>query len=443
MASKDFTLANVVLAPFGQRFDPLGPLYLTSVLEGNGYHVDFRDYQTNNFHNPYSVKNILGFLHDSSDVLGIGCYFSLLPLVLLSVAELKKENPDKTIVLGGPGPTAVSEEIMKNFPQVDIIVRGEAEETIVELMDTLGKNGDLAEVSGITYRKGDEIQANPARKRIKNLDLIPFPAYDRINFSDYALTGVMSSRGCPYHCTFCEVAPLWDRRNTARSVGNLIDELRLLHDKYKIDYFYFNDDLFTLNRKRVIEFCKALKGEGLDFEWCCLARVDLVDDELMREMSLAGCTGIQYGVESGSDSILKRIGKGFTAGLALDAMSKSVKHFGRVVSTYIWGFPFETLEDFYQTTFLMARAAQLGSQVKLLLLSPTPLSKLYLEYRDTIRFSEDLCPDMVWRGFPNWEQREALKMIRDYPNVFPDFYCYHSDNLVIKRDILAKCGLYL
>lgn len=439
---KDITLANIVLGPNRRTLPPLGVLYLTSVLEAEGYTVDLRDYQANSFENPFSVKNLLSFLDNSSDILGISCNFGLLPLVILAMEKMKTRQPDKTIILGGPGPTAVSREILERFPFIDIVARGEGERTIIELMNSLKEGKDLEGIDGISYRCENEVHVNPSRKLIKNLDEIPLPAYHRIDFEKYPIPGVMSSRGCPFHCTFCEVSPLWGRIIRLRSVDNVVEELKLLQGRYKKKEFCFNDDLFVFKKSRTIEFCRKLKKEQLDFKWSCLARVDTIDRALMKEMYESGCREIQYGVESGSNRILGILRKGFTKQVAFSTLKESISHFDRVLATFIWGFPFETMDDFYETVFYVSSLTKIGCEAKFNLLAPAPLSTIYIENRHLIRFSEELSPDMVWRGFEEWDRNNVIEIIRDHPEVFPDFYYFHSDNVYKKCEILKKCELW-
>jgi anaerobic magnesium-protoporphyrin IX monomethyl ester cyclase len=430
---KDITLANIVLAPDNQRFVPIGPLYLTSVLENAGYNVDFRDYQLNEFDNPQSVDSIAAFLENSADFL---------PQVLLAAKKIKQQLPDKKIILGGPGPSGVPEKILKEFHHIDIIVKGEGEKTIVELMES---PGNLNRVKGISYRDGNRIYVNPPQDRIKNLDEISFPAYHKLKFQDYSYVGILSSRGCPYKCTFCEVSAMWGHRNYRRGIENVIEEIKVLKEyKIKMEKIRFNDDTFVLNREWVLKFCDSLKKENLDLKWDCMGKIDLMDSKLMEKMAESGCIGIQYGIESGSNSILRKINKGFTREVAEEVVSESVKHFEHVISTFMWGFPFETMEDFYQTIFFMSRIASIGSTITLLLLSPAPLSPLCEEYKSNLNFSEELCSNIARWEYENSDQKlsqeseNITNLIKKYPEIFPDFYYFNCNNIYEKYLTLKK-----
>lgn len=437
----DFTLINAVISPIARPVVPLGPLYLVSVLENNGYSVDFRDYEVGSHRNPLSVENFVSFATKTANVLGISCYYNLLPLVLLSVREIKRKHPGLTVVLGGPGPSVVSQKILEKFPFVDVIVKGEGERTVVELLQALtGDDKPLSDVKGISYRRGNKIYLNPPRERIKDLDEIPFPAYHRIKVTNYREFGIITSRGCPFNCAFCQVSPLWGRYNTRRSIENVIEEIALLYKKYGITRVNIFDDLFTLHRKRVLDFCKNLKKEHLDIEWFCLSRVDAVDEEMLKKMAESGCTAIQYGVESGSNKILDLISKGFTRETAEDTIRKSLKYMKTVVTDFIWGFPFETMDDFFETIFFMSRLSKIGCIVDHNVLTPCTLSRLYNEYRKSIRFDERLCRDHVWKRHPEWDRQHIIKLIKQHPDVFPDFYYYDSDTLFQKYNLLQRAG---
>lgn len=431
---------NAIVSPNDQPVVPLGPLYLVSVLEKNGFSVDFRDYQLASHGNLLSTESFVSFASDTADILGISCYYSLLPLVLLAVKEIKKNNPTLTVVLGGPGPSSAPERILASFPCVDVVVRGEGERTIAHLLEALTTHKPLSNVRGISYKEGNRTFSNPDQKRIEDLDEIPFPAYDKIAIRDYHVLGIITSRGCPFGCAFCQVSPLWGRHNTRRSIDNVMEEIVMLHQKYGIRRFGMFDDLFTLSRSRVLEFCDRLRKERLDIEWFCLSRVDVVDDELLETISSNGCTAIQFGIESGSDKILALINKGFRREVAENAVRESLKYIKAIEADFIWGFPFETMDDFYETVFFASRLAKMGCLVDFNILTPCTLSGLYHDYGGSIRFDERLCRDVLWKRHPEWDRKHMVELIREHPDIFADFYYYNSDSVFQKYRLLQESG---
>lgn len=220
----------------------------------------------------------------------------------------------------------------------------------------------------------------------------------------------------------------------------MLEEIALLHDKYGIRRFNIFDDLFTFDRNRVLDFCQKLQNECLDIEWFCLSRVDCVDEEMLKIMAESGCTAIQYGVESGSNKILHLISKGFTREIAENTIRNSLKYMKTVVTDFIWGFPFETMDDFYESIFFMSRLSKMGCLVDHNVLTPCTLSRLYNEYGKSIQFDERLCRDVLWKRHPEWEKQHIVKLIKQHPNVFPDFYYYNSDTIFQKYNLLQRAG---
>lgn len=437
---RKITLVNFVPRTNHGKTTPLGPLYLTSVLEQAGCVVDFRDYQIESNQNSLSQKNILNFLSDSHKTLGISCFFNTIPFLLLCLQEIKAQYPEKTVVLGGSGPSSNAGRLMKKFPFIDVVVRGEAENTILDFV----KNRCYKNIKGITFREGKNVCVNPPRERIKKLDNLPFPAYHRINLSDYDHVGIITSRGCPYECTFCEVAPLWGHYTTRRSVSNVINEIKILKNQYSVKTLHINDDTFVLNKKWVMDFCKKLKAENLDISWRCLGRINLMDKELLSSMADAGCIGIQYGIESGSQRVLNRIKKKIDLNQVEKVVEMSVNHIDNVISTFMWGFPFETMEDFYETIYLMGQVAEMGSSIKLLFLSPASLTPLYKEYNEQLNFSEELVSNLVWGVLKEKisvdEREKILRIININPEIFPHFFYIHNTDVTKKYHLLKDAG---
>jgi radical SAM superfamily enzyme YgiQ (UPF0313 family) len=438
----DITLVNFVTGLGSGPTVPLGPLYIASVLEQSGCAVDFRDYQLASNKKPLSINTMAGFLHGAKQTVGISCQFNTLPFVLACLERVRRDDPAKTIILGGPGPTSVAENVLRHFPSVDAVVKGEGEQTILDI----ASGAPDRDIRGIVYRRPDgDVASNPPRERIRDLDTLPFPAYHLAEVSDYSHAGVITARGCPYRCSFCEVAPLWGNKTRERSVANVISEIKLLHDRYGIETIHLNDDTFVLSRTRVEEFCRGIVAEGLDVAWWCLGRIDLVDEGLLSKMAHAGCVGVQYGIESGSENVLKRIGKKWDVSRIVDVVKMSLGVIENVTCTFVWGFPFESMGDFYETVHLMGVLAALGSPIKLLALSPSYLSPLYRDYSHTLRFSEDLVSNLSWGvlgdAAPMRDRKKILGMIRRYPDVFPGFYYFDSPDIEAKHRILSAAGL--
>jgi radical SAM superfamily enzyme YgiQ (UPF0313 family) len=191
---------------------------------------------------------------------------------------------------------------------------------------------------------------------VENLDSLPFPDRELLvhpeNFHPEDLAIIMTSRGCPFHCTFC-YKEMFGKRVRYRSVYNVLEEMKQVRNRYKAQQFAFKDDSFTTNKKRIIELCDRLSAEGIKISWECTTRVDLIDENLLKKMMAAGCNTIKVGIESGSAKIHHLIKKGLT----FDQIRETVKIFSKHgifwVAFFMMGLPNETEEDIYETLNFM------------------------------------------------------------------------------------------
>lgn len=297
---------------------PLGVAYLGSCLRAEGYDVTVRDMHS------YSWDEVeIELRAVAPDIVGISC-FTMWKSGAFRTARLAKEiNPEVTVVMGAPHATFFPEQIFRAVP-VDVIVSGEGEQTFVELVEALDRGRDVADVKGLVLFRDGLVIRTGSRPQIRHLDELPFPLYDHIDLHEYkspeipppflplAGTHITTSRGCPFSCRYCSVSAFWGRKWRPRSPQNVVDEVEWLYKEYGVRHIYFSDDLFSLDRKRVIEICHEILRRKLELVWMAETRVDCVGREMLNEMRRAGCYRVYYGVESGSARILKAINKGVT-----------------------------------------------------------------------------------------------------------------------------------
>ncbi|HUS48309.1 MAG TPA: radical SAM protein [Phycisphaerae bacterium] len=459
----DITLVNLnmLFMRYGQEIErelhvPLGCLYLARAMEAAGFRVDFRDYQLAESDEPFDMETFLAFLADPAPVVGLSCMANLLPFTILAAQAIRRRWPDRTIVLGGVGAKDVEEPILSRFGWIDAICRGEGELTGPDLLAALRDGRDLGTVPGISWRSAADgrVVHNPDRPRIADLDALGFPAWEKVDLSRYVGYGMMSSRGCPYRCTFCSVAPVWNHQSLSRSPQSIVQEMVHLHRHAGVSLFLFQDEFFVSGKRHVMNFCRELSATGLGLEWKAFGRVNLMDEEMMRTMADCGCLEIRFGVESGSDAILRRIRKGFTAAEAMEIVPKAVDIFPRVDAFYVWGFPFETLDDFNQSLFQMVSFRMMGARILPSLLSLLPQTEIYRELagRVTLEFCPWLLPEFVLTGheissggqveIPP-KHAEYFRLILDNPDVFPGFFHVDlSGNVLPKMELLRRFGFY-
>lgn len=256
----------------------------------------------------------------------------------------------------------------------------------------------------------------------------------------YSLINISTARGCPFPCTFCDVAPYWQRRYTVRSAQAVLQEIRSIRERVPgASTFVFVDDTLTIRRKRVEALCRELSELPHEVQWACYARADTLDEDLLKMMGKSGCKKVYLGLESGSDCVLREIKKGFDAETGRRAALMAREHIPIVQTAFVWGFPFETWNDFYETLLLMAHLVSHGVSVKANVLTPLPFSALFARYADTLRFLPDYSPQPHLAGYES--RSELVGMIREHPRIFPCFFLYYSDTLTQKYDLLRDMGL--
>jgi len=268
------------------------------------------------------IKHVKRF---APDVIGITVHFSANLQSALEVASTIK-NVDKDIitVLGGPHPSVRPTECLQN-PNVDFVVIGEGEHTMLELVQTLEQEkNELKNVRGIGFKKDGKIILTSSRAMIKDLDSLPFPARHLLPMNEYrnlantkftfdgitkSWATMITSRGCPYRCVFCSIHIVMGRRWRPRSAVNVVDEIEQLVDTFHIKQIDFEDDNMTLDRKRMTRICDLIEKRGLDIQWVTRngVRADTLDEELLRKMKKSGCKTLWISPESGVQHVVDKI----------------------------------------------------------------------------------------------------------------------------------------
>lgn len=333
-------------------YPPLGMLYISAVLKQLGNHVEVFDGTFETF-STYEKE----LLRIKPDLVGIYSNVitrdSALEMVKLSY---KHGYP---VVLGGPDPSSDFDAYIN--AGAFCIVKGEGEETAAELVTFLEENNfskELAHISGLIIPQNGSFLKTTPRKRIKNLDSIPLPDRKAIhleryieawrNHHGYASLNIITSRGCPYHCTWCSKA-IFGENFHQRSPEAVIEEVKMIKDEYAPDQLWFADDILTINQKWVLKFTALMTEQHLQIPFECLARVDLVDNKILGQLHLAGCYRIWYGGESGSQKIVQLMQKGFNHNQIKRAVFATQEHGIQAGIFILIGYPGETMADFFKT----------------------------------------------------------------------------------------------
>jgi len=367
----------------GTAMFPLGLGYIARVLTDIGVEVEVLDAHAERL-TPEQTLNRVKM--NDCQLIGITALSTQYAFVKWLVNEVKKYRSDVKIIVGGQLAHYNSHTVIENS-LTDICVIGEGEITIQDIIYNLE---DFSKVSGIAYRDTDgQYRRNPDRPRIFNPDVIPFPYWDAFNMDYYFTTGVfsrarrvvniLSSRGCPYSCTFCSLS---FPNVTYRSVDNVVEEIQLLKDRYDVNGIMFCDELFVIDKKQVYEFCEKLKP--LNISWGGQGRANIVNDDekLLRTMKEAGAAYIGYGLESSNNEMLKQMEKKATLQNNINCVKTAQKVGLVVVAQYLFGFPGENLESvkagidyFKEVNYCPPLGAQAACHISLV--TPLPGSELY------------------------------------------------------------------
>ena len=362
-----------------------------------------------------SVEELIDYLVDFDAVGFSGTIFEAREAVDVS-RILRKEGI--LTIYGGPNAT-VNWDLYTGF--FDIIFKGEGEkdfDRILDCAETGTFTKEFFEVNG-TY-------INSKNFRIKDLDALPFPKRELVNINDYRriekdyLSGVepvdtvVSSRGCPFDCSFCSSSVIWERRATFRSPANVVSEIKYLIENYGTKGIYFREDNFTTSRKRLLEFSDAIKP--LEIKWICESRVDTLDKEILEKMKDAGCLGIWFGIESVSNDTLKKINKGITIEQAEKTVGLCREIGIKTGGSFIIGLPHENREDILKT---IKGARSIGlDKVFFNRFFAIPKSKLYMEVKkkslDRYEFENIIIPDTEYLHADEvtdlfWENAVSIK----------------------------------
>ena len=335
---------------------PLGLAMLAAVLEKEGHSVRILDLTALGL-SENAIPQIIQT--ERPAIAGITAMTSTINSALSMARMIKETDANVLVVLGGAHVSILPEETLQKNPAVDIIVRGEGEKTILELVEAIEKNvHDFGNILGLTYRTEFGLKSNQLREPLLDLDELPFPAFHLLPQGKYRLhppfgrqspaMPIMISRGCPYSCIFCSKS-VFGNKYRNNSPVYVVNQIRLLIEKFGIKEIKFYDDVFTLDKKWVMNICTEMKNQGICAPWTCETRVNLVDNELLRTMKTAGCYMIAYGVESGDQGILTEVGKNVTLKQIVKAFNLTHEAGIGTVGYFMLGTPNETPETINRT----------------------------------------------------------------------------------------------
>ena len=348
----------------GSELPPLGIAILAAITRKNKYETKILDAVALKLTIEETVRKILEF---NPEFLAITSTTISIFNAAKVAERIREQNKDIIIVLGGPHITAAPEETMKKFKEFDVGVIGEAEDTIIELLYFLDNKFQLDRVKGLIIRKGNNFRITEPRSYIEDLDSLPFPAWDLLpdllkyyqpaadSLHRSPATLLITSRGCPGQCIFCDRS-VFGNNIRGYSADYVIDMIKYLIKNYGIKDLFIEDDNFLALKNRLREICLRIINERIDITFSIMGRIDMIDDETLMLLKRAGCWQINYGLESGSNEILKIINKNITAEKSMKALELTKKHGIRIKGLFMIGNFGETRETIAQTIDFIKKA---------------------------------------------------------------------------------------
>ncbi len=351
---------------------PLGLAYLAAVLEQTGAQVKILDYVVYPYRRARLESVLKEFKPQVAGATAVSMTFDHARQVL---SDVKAIDPEILTVMGGPHVTFCAQETLESFTELDAVVIGEGEETLVELLRAVKCDRNFDTVNGIAYRAGSKIVTTAKRQWVKDLDALPFPARHLLPLGRYRALrmpiSMTTSRGCPYKCIFCVGRKMGGAKVRYHSAERVATELQYLAD-LKFHQINIADDLFTANQNHCLAICEEILQRNLEINWTSFARVDTISEKLLSRMKAAGCTAVSFGIESANPAILKTIKKGIT----VEQIRNAIRICRRVgispYASFILGLPGETPQTIKETKAFAANLQQEGLAYGFHILAPFP-----------------------------------------------------------------------
>lgn len=393
---------------------PLGVAYLAAYLREKGFDVSFVDAVGEDMEAYSAIPELangvfrgmpdertVARIPEDVDVIGVSCMFSVNWVVARRLIQaIRRRFPNATLLIGGEHATALPEYSLRDAPEIDFVVLGEGEHTTAELLRTLEAGGDPGTVHGIGFLKDGEYVTPPPRARERDLDTLPWPAWDMLPVENYLghVTGgleygrtmpIIASRGCPYECTFCTNPVMWGNLWRPRPAEDVVAEIEHNIRTYNIASLDFFDLTTIVKRSWIVDFCNLMIERKLNVTWQLITtRSEKIDAEVTQLMKDAGCVYVFYAAESGSNRVLSAIKKKVDKEAMLTSIGYSIDAGLGVKMNFVAGFPDDELSDILASYGMAIQAAWRGAHdCSFFPFSPYPGSALFRRLLDEGRIS--------------------------------------------------------
>jgi radical SAM superfamily enzyme YgiQ (UPF0313 family) len=367
----------------GSSMPPQGLCQIAAISREKGYETKILDCQVMRLTLDKAVENILEF---NPKFVGISSSTVSINASGKFAKKIKEVKSSIMTIIGGPHVSALPVETLKEFNGFDVGVVGEGDLTFYELIETVLNHSGLNNVSGLLYRDNGKIRVNAPRPLIKDLDFLPMPAWDLLpklskyyrtsaqRSKEFPIASIITSRGCPFNCSFCDKS-VFGQTLRAHSAKYVLEMIKILKYKHSIRALVFNDDLFIVNKNRLIEICEGMIQNNLKISWSCNGRLDSLDLEILKLMRRAGCWQIAFGIESSNQELIEKIKKK----IYLDTIPEKLRLVKKAgISTkgfFILGLPSETIKTIEKTIEYTKKIPL--DDVQFSIFTPYPGSELY------------------------------------------------------------------
>jgi len=333
---------------------PAGLGLIAALLQRGGYKVAVIDVNGLRLTDDQVIELIQ---HYHAPVIGIGGLITTYGWVKRMTRRIRQVHPESKIILGGSVGTSIIETALRNL-DIDLIVTGEADDTILELMPTLLNDKSIDNIAGLAFLRAGKVVTTPRRPLIQNLDKIPFPAWELFPMQIYLKNPVVgvgrdvdiiTSRGCPFSCAYCY--RIFGKRFRIRSAEHVVGEMEALKRNYDVDFISFQDDCFVINKKRVYEICDLIDRTPIlrNVRWSCNGRVTVCDSEMLKRLRASGCVCVGYGIESGSEKILSAMKKHSPLDVAKQTILQTRQAGLKCALAFMIAYPGETRQTVMET----------------------------------------------------------------------------------------------
>jgi len=410
----------------GQPYAPLGTLYAAAVMRANGYAVSLHDVQFTN--GPEEVLTVLEekrpayfvIYDDGFNYLTKMCLTNMREAAFKMIAYAKERGC--VVLVSSSDATDHYEKYLE--AGADFVLIGEAEQTLLELIQSIDeKKDDFSVIPGIAFKKDKACMKTIPRKVMRDLDCLPLPAWDILDITPYKTMwlqhagffsiNIGTTRGCPFKCNWC-AKPIYGNRYNARSPQNVVSELKYLNEKFGIDHIWFCDDIFGLKPGWVNEFADLIERENLRFKFKIQSRADLlVQENYVSSLARAGCDNVWMGAESGSQRILDAMDKGITVEQIEEATSLLKKHHIKPSFFIQFGYLGETINDIKLTIKMINRL--MPHEIGISVSYPLPGTGFYEKVKEQLKEKS------------NWTDSDELALMfqNTYPpSFYKQLHCY-------------------